>query len=60
MVYRLVYKRGEEVIAKRSYSNGKTILNEGEKPDGMVIENYPDGKVKNIMFLKKEKEMVLQ
>jgi len=55
MVYNLVFKHGEKVIAKRSYSNGKTILDEGEIPDGMVIENYPDGKVKNIMFYKNGK-----
>jgi antitoxin component YwqK of YwqJK toxin-antitoxin module len=50
MVYHLVFKRGDEIVAKRTYSNGKTILNEGKIPDGMVIENYPDGNVKNIMF----------
>ena len=55
MIYHLVYKSGEKVIAKRSYSNGKTILNEGEIPDGMVIENYPNGKVKNIMFFENGK-----
>ena len=55
MVYYLVYKRGHEVIAKRTYSAGKTILNEGEIPDGIVIENYPDGKAKNIMFFKNGK-----
>lgn len=55
MIYHLVFKHGEKVIAKRSYSNGKTILNEGEIPDGMVIENYPDGKAKNIMFYKNGK-----
>jgi antitoxin component YwqK of YwqJK toxin-antitoxin module len=55
IIYHLVFKRGDEVIAKRTYSNGKTILDEGEIPDGMVIENYPDGKVKNIMFFKNGK-----
>lgn len=55
MVYHLVYKRGEEIIAKRTYSNGKTILNQGKIPDGMVVENYPDGKAKNIMFFKNGK-----
>ena len=52
MIYHLVYKRGEKIIAKRSYSNGKIILSEGSIPDGMVLENYPDGKVKNIMYYK--------
>ena len=52
MVYHLVYKRGVEVIAKRTYSNGKTILKEGKIPDGMIVENYPDGKAKKIMFYK--------
>jgi antitoxin component YwqK of YwqJK toxin-antitoxin module len=52
MVYDLIFKRGEKIIAKRKYSNGKTLLSEGNIPDGMVVENYPDGKVKNIMFYK--------
>jgi antitoxin component YwqK of YwqJK toxin-antitoxin module len=52
IIYHLVYKRGEKIVAKRSYINGKTILNEGEIPDGMIIENYPDGKIKNIMFFR--------
>ena len=52
MIYHLVYNRGEKIIAKRSYSNGKTILSEGRIPDGMVVENYPDGKVKNIIYYK--------
>jgi antitoxin component YwqK of YwqJK toxin-antitoxin module len=55
MVYHLVYKRGEEIIAKRTYINGKTILHEGKIPDGMVVENYPNGKAKNIMFFKNGK-----
>ena len=50
MVYDLVFKCGDEIIAKRKYSNGKTILKEGKIPNGMVVENYPDGKAKNIMF----------
>ena len=33
MVYHLIFKRGDEVIAKRTYSDGKTILNEGKIPD---------------------------
>jgi antitoxin component YwqK of YwqJK toxin-antitoxin module len=55
MIYHLVYKRGVKIIAKRSYSDGKTILSEGRIPDGMVVENYPDGKVKNIMYYKNGK-----
>ena len=55
MIYHLVYKRGEKIIAKRSYSNGKTTLSEGQIPDGMVVENYPDGKVKNIIYYKNGK-----
>ena len=55
MVYHLVYKRGEETIAERTYSNGKAIHSEGKIPDGMVVENYPDGKAKNIMFFKNGK-----
>jgi hypothetical protein len=50
LVHNLVFKRGKEIIAKRIYSNGKTILSEGKIPDGMVVESYPNGKAKNIMF----------
>jgi antitoxin component YwqK of YwqJK toxin-antitoxin module len=52
MVYDLVFKRGDKIIAKRKYSIGKALLSEGEIPDGMVVEKYPDGKAKNIMFYK--------
>jgi len=56
MIHHLVYKRGEKIIAKRSYSNGKKTLSEGRIPDGMVVENYPDaGKVKNIIYYKNGK-----
>jgi antitoxin component YwqK of YwqJK toxin-antitoxin module len=50
MIYHLVFKRGDDIVAKRSYENGKAILEEGKIPDGMVVENYPSGKAKNIMF----------
>jgi antitoxin component YwqK of YwqJK toxin-antitoxin module len=50
IIYHLVFKQGEVIIAKRSYRNGETILEEGKIPDGMVVENYKDGKVKNIIF----------
>ncbi len=52
MVYDLIFKRGKEIIAKRKYSMGKTLISEGSIPDGMVVENYRDGKVKNIIFYK--------
>lgn len=55
MVYHLVFKRGKVIIAKRSYRNGETILEEGKIPDGMVVENYKGGKVKNIIFFKNGK-----
>jgi len=55
MIYHLVFKRGKVIIAKRSYHNGETILEEGKIPDGIVVENYKDGKVKNIMFFKNGK-----
>jgi len=60
MIYHLVFKRGKVIIAKRSYHNGETILEEGKIPDGIVVENYKDGKVKNIMFLKMESGTGLQ
>ena len=50
-----VNEEGEKILAKRSYSNGKTILSEGRIPDGMVVENYSDGKVKNIIYYKNGK-----
>ena len=50
MIYHLVFKCGDDIVAKRSYENGKAILEEGKIPDGMVVENYPSGKAKNIMF----------
>ena len=50
IIYHLVFKRGDVIVAKRSYEDGKTILEEGKIPDGMVVENYPSGKAKNIMF----------
>ena len=49
-VYNLVFKSGDEIIAKRTYCNGETILSEGKIPNGMVVESYLNGKVKNIMF----------
>ena len=52
MVYYLVFKRGDATIAKRTYRNGKTILSEGKIPDGMVVENYSNGKTKKIIFYK--------
>jgi antitoxin component YwqK of YwqJK toxin-antitoxin module len=52
-VYFVVFKRGDQIIAKRTFSNGKTVLSEGKIPDGMVVENYSGGKAKNIMFYKK-------
>ena len=50
MIYGVIFKRGKEIIAKRKYINGRIVLNEGIIPDGMVVENYPNGKAKNIMF----------
>lgn len=55
MMYHLVFKRGKVIIAKRSYGDGETILEEGKIPDGMIVENYKDGKVNNIMFFKNGK-----
>ena len=50
MIYHLVFKNADKIVAKRSYKNGDVIFSEGKIPDGMVIENYPSGKAKNIMF----------
>lgn len=55
LVQSWVFKRDDEIIAKRIFSIGKTILSEGKIPDGMVVENYSSGKAKNIMFYMKGK-----
>jgi len=45
------YENGKE-IAKRIYQSGKTLLSEGKIPDGIVIELYDDGKIRNIFNYK--------
>lgn len=47
----LFYKNGKQ-IAKRIFQSGKTILTEGKIPDGIVVELYDDGSIRNIFNYK--------
>jgi antitoxin component YwqK of YwqJK toxin-antitoxin module len=50
----LFYENGEE-IAKRVYQEGKTLVSEGRIPEGIAIERYPGGNIKNIITYKDQK-----
>jgi antitoxin component YwqK of YwqJK toxin-antitoxin module len=50
--YELVFYQNGKEIAKRIFQAGKTILSEGEIPDGVVVECYDDGRIKNIFNYK--------
>lgn len=54
--YELVFYRNGKKIARRVYQGGKTILSEGEIPDGRVVERYDSGKIKNIFIYKNGKK----
>jgi antitoxin component YwqK of YwqJK toxin-antitoxin module len=53
--YELIFSSGGEEIARRIFEKGKTILEEGEIPDGQVIEKYDSGNIRNIFSYKKGK-----
>jgi antitoxin component YwqK of YwqJK toxin-antitoxin module len=53
--YELSFFENGKEIAKRIFKGGKTILEEGQIPDGVVIERYDSGKPKNILVFKNGK-----
>lgn len=45
----IVYSKNGKMLAKRIFENGKTI-SVGEIPEGLILEKYEDGKIKNIFI----------
>ena len=53
--YELIFSSGGQVIARRTFEKGKIIFEEGEIPDGQVIEKYDNGNIRNLFSYKKGK-----
>lgn len=53
--YELIFYENGKEIAKRIFQSGKTVLSEGKIPDGIVIEYYEDGEVRNIFHYRDAK-----
>jgi antitoxin component YwqK of YwqJK toxin-antitoxin module len=51
-IYDLSFYLDEKLVAKRVYKKGETIAEEGKIPDGVVIEKFEDGKIKNVISYK--------
>ncbi len=45
----IIYIKNGKVIAKRIFKDGKT-LSEGEIPDGIILERYENGKIRNVFI----------
>ena len=50
----VLFLKDGKVIAERMFVNGN-FINKGKIPDGIVIELYDDGKIKNLFIYKNEK-----
>jgi antitoxin component YwqK of YwqJK toxin-antitoxin module len=53
--YELLFFVSGKRIASRVFKEGKTISEEGEIPNGVVIERYDNGNTKNILIFKNGK-----
>ena len=53
--YELIFYVNDKKIARRVYEKGRTILSEGEIPDGRVVERYDSGKIRNVFTYKNGK-----
>jgi len=50
--YELVFYENGKEVAKRIFKKGKSILSEGEIPEGIVVEKYNIGNIRNIFSYK--------
>jgi antitoxin component YwqK of YwqJK toxin-antitoxin module len=50
--YEVIFSKNGEMIARGIIREGDILLSAGNLPDGVIIEKYEDGKVKNLIVTK--------